>query len=278
MNRSRSGRARFIENAREPQRITNRFPAAAREGLSIAKISSHTRYERRAVPPGCWEKTRNVKSKPRWGPAIAIIVALVLYESLPQKLTFGPVWIAPVLIGVLLLPLLLLSGRIPPRMHNAMSVSLIAILNFYNMMSVILLVNDLVNTHAKHHGVTAADLLRSGALIWSANVIVFALWFWEIDEGGAELREDEPAPVTNVEADFLFPQITLLQSKAKCVPHTWRPEFLDYLYLSFTNALAFSPTDVLPLTRIAKVLMLIEALISFVTVGLILARSVNILS
>jgi uncharacterized membrane protein len=178
----------------------------------------------------------------------------------------------------LLLPLLLLSGRIPPRLHNAMSVSLIAVLNFYNMMSVILLVNDLVNPHAKHHGVTAADLLRSGGLIWSTNVIVFALWFWEIDEGGSELRDDASVRVTDAEADFLFPQIMLLQSKAKCVPHTWRPMFLDYLYLSFTNALAFSPTDVMPLTRIAKVLMLVESLISFVTVALILARSVNILS
>ncbi len=207
-----------------------------------------------------------------------MIVALILYERLPAKLTFGPMWIAPVLVGGLLLPLLLFGGRIPPRAHNAMSVALIAILNFFNIMSVILLVNDLVNPHAKHHGLVAADLLRYGALIWSTNVIVFALWFWEIDEGGVELREDEPAAVANAQADFLFPQITLLQSKAKCVPHTWRPMFFDYLYLSFTNALAFSPTDVLPLTRIAKALMLIESLISFVTVALILARSVNILS
>ena len=145
-------------------------------------------------------------------------------------------------------------------------------------MSVILLVNDLVNPHSRHHGVTAADLLRNGAVIWSMNVIVFALWFWEIDEGGAEVRDVDSDPATNTQVDFLFPQLTLLQSHAQCVPSNWRPEFIDYLYLSFTNALAFSPTDVLPLTRIAKVLMLIESMISFITVGLILARSVNILS
>ena len=216
--------------------------------------------------------------KPRWAPAIAIIVALILYELLPPKLTFGPIWVAPVIIGVLLIPILLFGGRIPPRLRNAMTVSLIAVLNFFNIMSVILLVNDLVNPHSKHHGILAADLLRSGALVWSTNVIVFALWFWEIDEGGAELREGMPVSVTDAQADFLFPQITLLQTRAKCVPDTWRPTFLDYLYVSFTNALAFSPTDVMPLTHIAKMLMLIESLISFITVALILARSVNILS
>jgi uncharacterized membrane protein len=219
-----------------------------------------------------------VKSKPRWGPAIATIVGLALYEALPPKLTFGPMWIAPLLIGLQLLPLLLFSGRIPPKVHNVMTVTLIAILNFFNIASVILLVNDLVNPHSKHHGLTAADLLRSGGLIWSMNVIVFALWFWEIDEGGAELREDEPDPAETNEVDFLFPQLTLQQQHSTSVSPKWRPAFLDYLYLSFTNALAFSPTDVLPLTRIAKVLMLVESLISFVTVALILARSVNILS
>ena len=219
-----------------------------------------------------------MKSKPRWGPAIATIVGLALYEALPPKLTFGPMWIAPVLIGLQLLPLLLLSSRIPPRVHNAMTVTLIAILNFFNIVSVVLLLNDLINPHSKHHGLTAADLLRSGALVWSMNVIVFALWFWEIDEGGAELRDDIVDPTTNTQVDFLFPQLNLLQTHSKCVPADWRPAFLDYLYVSFTNALAFSPTDVMPLTHIAKILMLVESLISFVTVALILARSVNILS
>jgi uncharacterized membrane protein len=219
-----------------------------------------------------------VYTKPRWGPAIAMIVALVLYERLPPKLTFGPMWIAPLIVGIGLLPLLLFGGRIPARIHNAMTVTLIATLNFFNVASVLLLVNDLVNPNARHHGLLASDLLSSGALIWSENIIIYALWFWEIDEGGAELREGRVVPVTDSQVDFLFPQIQLLESNASCIPRNWRPVFLDYLYLSFTNALAFSPTDVLPLTRIAKILMLIESLISFVTVAMILARSVNILS
>ncbi len=218
-----------------------------------------------------------MKPEPRWHPAIAVVVALVLYERLPPKLTFGPIWVAPLLVGALLVPLLVFGEGMPRAIRSTTAVTLIAILNFFNIMSVILLVNDLVNPHTKHHGLTAADLLQSGALIWCSNVIVYALWFWEIDEGGVEIREGVPT-VGDSEADFLFPQLTLIQTHAQCVPANWRPMFLDYLYLSFTNALAFSPTDVLPLTRIAKILMLIESLISFITVGLILARSVNILS
>lgn len=217
-----------------------------------------------------------MKWKPQWGPAIAIIVALVLYERLPPKLTFGPAWVAPVIVGAFLLPLLILGGRMSRTVRSSAIISLIATLNFFNIMSVIFLVNDLVNPHTHTHA-TASDLLQSGALIWSTNVIVFALWFWEIDEGGVEIREGSVA-VTDTPADFLFPQITLLQTHARCVPSTWKPTFVDYLYLSFTNALAFSPTDVMPLTHIAKILMLIESLISFITVALILARSVNILN
>lgn len=215
--------------------------------------------------------------EPRWRPAIAVIIALVLYERLPPKLTFGPVWIAPLLVALLLLPLLLWGGRMHGAIRRAASVTLIAILNFFNIASIVLLVNDLLNVHAVHHGLTAPDLLRYGGLIWGTNVIVFALWYWEIDDGGVEIREGV-AYAGETQADFLFPQLTLLQSNSPCVPSNWRPMFLDYLYLSFTNALAFSPTDVMPLTRIAKMLMLVESLISFTTVALILARSVNILS
>ncbi len=218
-----------------------------------------------------------VNPEPRWHPAIAVVAALVLYERLPPKLTFGPIWVAPLLVAILLLPLLLFSGRMSRTVRSSAAVTLIAILNFFNIMSVILLVNDLLNPHTKHHGIVAGELLHSGALIWCTNVIVFALWFWEIDEGGVEIREGTLSEGP-IQADFLFPQLTLIQTHAQCVPANWRPMFLDYLYLSFTNALAFSPTDVMPLTRIAKVLMLIESLISFITVALILARSVNILS
>lgn len=201
----------------------------------------------------------------RWQAAAATVVAVFLYMRLPPKLTFGPVWIAPLLVAALLLPLILFGARLKVTVQRALSVSLVAVLNFFNVVSIILLVVDLLDAKSVHHSLTALDLLRTGGLIWLTNVIVFALWFWEIDrESGVP--------------DFLFPQTTLAQSNPACVPADWQPLFVDYLYLSFTNALAFSPTDVMPLTRIAKMLMLVESLISFATVALILARSVNILS
>lgn len=226
---------------------------------------------------GCCAKAVAVNREPRWGPAVAIVIALVLYERLPSKLTFGPVWIAPLIVGALLLPLLLIGGRMHPTLRRISSVTLVAALNFFNIASIALLLDDLVNPHARHHGLTAYDLLRYGALIWGTNVIIFALWYWEIDDGGVEIREGI-LYASERKPDFLFPQLQLLQAHAECVPRNWRPMFLDYLYVSFTNALAFSPTDVMPLTRIAKMLMLVESLISFATVALILARSVNILT
>jgi hypothetical protein len=111
------------------------------------------------------------------------------------------------------------------------------------------------------------------------NIIVFALWYWELDGEGPFDRDQYASACVTPSIDFLFPQMSIDPNRIKGVnPEHWRPLFLDYFYLSFTNALAVSPTDTMPLTRTAKMLMLGESLISFVTVALILARSVNILS
>lgn len=201
----------------------------------------------------------------RWQAAIAVLVALALTAALPDRLTLGPYWVAVLPALVLLLPLLLLGRRMNVRLNRTLSVALIAILNFFNLASVLLLIGHLIGPAHVKQPLTAFDLLRSGSLIWLENVIVFSLWFWEIDR-------ETGFP------DFLFPQVALKDTSPNCVPRGWTPLYLDYLYLSFTNALAFSPTDVMPLTRLAKMLMLIESLISFVTVALIVARSINILS
>lgn len=218
--------------------------------------------------------------EPRWHASIAVIAALVLYMSLPPKLTFGPVWIAPLLVGALLVPLSIFA---PNRHREApwqrvTSIWLIAVLNFFNIASVALLVYDLLFAGALHHGATAQQLLTVGAQIWATNILVFALWFWELDGGGPEPRAHAAAATEMRNADFLFPQMSLDAARIACAERAWKPLFVDYLYLSFTNALAFSPTDTMPLSRMAKMLMLVQSLISFVTIALILARSVNIIS
>jgi hypothetical protein len=146
------------------------------------------------------------------------------------------------------------------------SLGLSALLGIATAWSVFRLVAGLIN------GTLSNDppvLLGSGAAIWLTNVTVFALWFWELDRGGpaarAHAREQLP--------DFLFVQM----QNPELSPADWEPEFLDYLYLSFTNATAFSPTDVMPMTRWAKTLMMAESALSLITAALVIARAVNVL-
>jgi hypothetical protein len=113
-------------------------------------------------------------------------------------------------------------------------------------------------------------LVVAGAVLWSTNVLLFGLWYWELDRGGPMRRMLEPDALP----DFLFPQMT----EPRVAPPGWIPGLIDYLYVSFTNATAFSPTDTMPLTAMAKILMTVQSLASLVTVGLVVARAVNILS
>ncbi len=115
----------------------------------------------------------------------------------------------------------------------------------------------------------ATGLLTSGAAIYLTNIIAFGLWFWEIDRGGPFAR----ARATSPHPDFLFPQM----SSPDVAHPDWEPRFVDYLYVSFTNAVAFSPTDTMPLTRRAKALMALQSLVALSTIGLVIARAVNVL-
>jgi hypothetical protein len=211
----------------------------------------------------------------------AVLLAVGLYVVLPSRLTIGPIWVVPALVAVILLPLTALTPTKPSqgRLMRSLSILLIAVLNFFNVVSVALLIDDLVNAHARGHGLSAQELLEGGGAIWITNILVFALWYWELDGNGPFDRDQYASASVTPSIDFLFPQMSIDPNRITGVnPQHWRPQFLDYLYLSFTNALAVSPTDTMPLTRSAKMLMLGESLISFVTVALILARSVNILS
>jgi len=146
-----------------------------------------------------------------------------------------------------------------------LALSLIAIVSAANSASIILLVHLLVNgAHAN-----APTLLRAAVHMWVVNVLLFGLWYWELDGGGPMSR-----PSCTPDAwDFLFPQ----QTEPRLSETGWRPLFLDYLYVSFTNAAAFSPTDTMPLSRWAKMLMLAQSAISLSLAVMVVARAVNIL-
>jgi uncharacterized membrane protein len=233
----------------------------------IARGNSAVAPELRKLVPA-WKRV--TKGEPRWHVAIAMVVAICLQLPLPGRLVlFRPTWLLPVLQGALLVILTVLNPRRIDRQSRVLrSLSLIfaAVLSLANAWSAARLVIGLVNGT---EGSAAAPLLISGAVIWLTNVIVFALWYWEFDRGGPVAR----ANATRIYPDFQFVQMV---SPELAPPH-WEPQFGDYLYLAFTNAAAFSPTDVMPLSRWAKMAMALQSIVSIVTVALVVARAVNIL-
>ncbi|MGI8419700.1 MAG: DUF1345 domain-containing protein [Candidatus Levyibacteriota bacterium] len=214
----------------------------------------------------------NEDGEPRWPAAISTLFAVILYVSLPDAFITGPVWILPALVVIFLFPLLIDSwtrNANEKPWHRIFAIILIAILNIYNIISLGILLFILTHPHNSYQ-IHGEQLLIVAAQIWLTNVIVFGLWYWELDRGGPAQR----AKKHHRYPDFLFPQMTTPETTRK----HWGPKFLDYLYVSFTNATAFSPTDTLPLTNWAKVLMMIQSIISLITVALVAARAVNILS
>jgi hypothetical protein len=207
--------------------------------------------------------------EPFWEAQLAVLVAIVLYVALPTRLTVGPRWLVPSLEGLLLLGLAISTPyrhHTQSPVHRRMSILLIAVVTAASFTAEGLLVHYLL----KGGGSGGRSLVFSAAEIWFTNVAVFGLWFWEVDRGGPHMRT-APEPPT---PDFLFPQM----GAPKSSPRDWRPAFLDYLYVAFTNASAFSPTDAMPLSVRIKTLMLFESIASFLTVGLVAARAVNILN
>jgi hypothetical protein len=206
----------------------------------------------------------------------AIVVAAVLMLVLPARVATSPRWLIPTLAAVLGVVLLLGSLRWndpnDPWHGRLRSVSLVllAVMSLGNVVSGARLVVDL----ARAQGIRdPATLLLTGAAIWLTNVIVFSLWYWELDRGGPVARSRTPWTADKRSCSFLFPQM----DNTDYGRIGWRPEFIDYLYFSFTNATAFSPTDVMPLSRPAKLAMMLQSGLSIVIIVLVVARAVNIL-
>jgi uncharacterized membrane protein len=213
---------------------------------------------------------RPTEGEARWQATAAVVVAIALQVLLPGRLAFvHPAWLLPALEVLLLLALVTANPHRINRQSRAtrmVSLILAAVLSLANVWSVGRLVTGLVQGT---EGNSAGPLLVTGGAIWLTNVIIFGLWYWEFDRGGPVAR----AQATRIYPDFQFVQM----ASPNLAPPGWEPAFGDYLYLSFTNAAAFSPTDVMPLSRWAKMAMTVQAAISIVTVALVVARAVNIL-
>ena len=213
---------------------------------------------------------RDTQSEPRWHVALAVTVAIFLQWPLPTRLVlFRPTWLLPVLEGILLVILVVLDKSRIDRgsmVLRALGLAAATLLSVANAWSAVRLVMDLVNGTVH---TTAGALLSWGAIIWLTNVIVFAVWYWELDRGGPAER----AHGAQYCPDFMFPQMT----NPDMAPKDWEPSFPDYAYVAFTNATAFSPTDTMPMTRWAKAAMTLQSMVSIAVVALVVARAVNVL-
>ncbi len=194
--------------------------------------------------------------------------AIALDFALPQRLTIGPSWLLPAMETLALLGLLAASPH--PRMRfsplrRRIAILLTGLVSGANIVSLIELCSHLLHSNVND----GRRLLASGILLWVTNVLLFGVWYWELDRGGPVDR------AANSEAypDFLFPQMT----DPRFAPTDWHPGMLDYLYVSLTNASAFSPTDTMPLTATAKSLFGAQSVTALATIGLVFARAVNIL-
>jgi hypothetical protein len=192
---------------------------------------------------------------------LAALLVGVANTLLPDALTVGPRWLLLAITGVIVVPLFyaVLFRPLPYRLVRIIRFGLQVVLTVALLGSISLLIAQLPQLKV------GGELLRSGGLLWASNVIIFALWYWEIDGNGPVGRHLRGHPAL----DFQFPQQAGGQS--------WAPGFIDYLFLAFCSATALSPADTMPLTQRAKLLMMLEAVISLTLLALLIARSVNIL-
>ena len=203
--------------------------------------------------------------EPRWPAFVAMLAAAGVYLALPEPLSLGPSWLLLAIIGILLIPILLTYRYRYYEATRILTLAANAIITMAMIASLVLLVRGI-----PEHLETPKALLRSASALWITNILVFALWYWKLDAGGP-LKRDRLDSLSNT--SFLFPQ--LLSRKEQ--NSSWKPNFVDYLFLAFNTSTAFSPTDTAVLSRWAKLGMMVQSLISLLIVVLLAARAVNIL-
>lgn len=207
--------------------------------------------------------------EPRWLAWIVVVALAGIYTALPRHLIVGPRWAFISVVVLLLIPTMFTHYREYLILNKILGFVVTGVVTAGMMASVALLIQGL-----PEHREQPTELLMSAAALWVTNVLVFALWYWRLDAGGPHGRERRDA---HDDGAFLFPQMAIPQTKAEQKKAAWKPNFVDYLFLAFNTSTAFSPTDVPVLTRWAKVLMMLQSLISLTVLALLAARAVNIL-
>lgn len=213
------------------------------------------------------------RPEPRWPAIVAALAAVALHFTLPDAMRFGPSWLLAGIVVALVLGAWIARHAGSHSVNSALSYLVLAALTcglLYGMAGLLLAL--------VRHTLLAPELLRSAAVLWVTNVIVFASWYWRLDAGGPNARERQEAHLNGA---FLFPQMAFDSPQGGdgsiAEAQGWRPGFVDYLFLAFNTSTAFSPTDVPVLSRWAKGAMMLQSIISLGAVVLLAGRAVNIL-
>lgn len=210
------------------------------------------------------------KPEPRWQAALAFVAVGGIYLALPRHLIIGPIWLLPTLIVILLIPTVISHRTGQRSVNRVLGMIINGITTLTLIGSVILLVRALPS-----HKEAPLELLFSGGLLWLTNAIVFALWYWRLDGGGPTVRHERKEFGTT---SFLFPQMQIPHDeRAQFACIHWRPRFVDYFFVAFTQSSTFGPTDAPLLARWAKILLMTQIFISLSIVILLISRAVGVL-
>jgi hypothetical protein len=211
-----------------------------------------------------------IQVEARWPALLASLASGLLFYALPEYLTIGPAWLLFAVVAGLMIPVTLThrSGRY--QLNDIFAYSILTVITIAVVSSLALLILRLPG-----HKDPPVQLLRAALALWVSNILVFASWYWRLDGGGPNERDKRGV---HTDGAFLFPQMMIdPERRREMQEDTWSPGFVDYLFLAFNTSTAFSPTDVPVLSRWAKVMMIVQSLISLATVVLLAARAVNIL-
>ncbi len=209
---------------------------------------------------------QRIRIAPHWAAILSLVAIGVLYALLPVKASIGPSWLLLAIEGVFLLPAvfaMLTRRRVSPVTLRVGSMILLGIVTLTLAVGIGHLISTLKSD------LNGIKLIYSGLLLYGFNILVSALWYWEIDGGGPEKRRQSDHQ--DQAADFLFPQ------QMGGIVENWAPHFFDYLYVAFTGATAFSPTDTMPLSHRAKFLMMLEAILALILISFVVSRAINII-
>jgi branched-subunit amino acid transport protein len=205
----------------------------------------------------------------RWPAILALFAIVGLRLALPRSLSMSPAWVPMAVVTLLVIPTVLARRMERLQLNRWLSFVVTGIVTVDMIWSLTLLVAAIIA-----HKLQPAQLLLSAVVLWASNILIFASWYWRLDAGGPNARDRRKV---HGEGSFLFPQMTLDASDPDSSAKGWSPGFVDYLFLAFNTSTAFSPTDVPVLSRWAKLLMMVQSIISLATIALLAGRAVNIL-